>query len=273
MLSFTMERMGAQLGGWTKKGRTAAEYKSAGSNYRTYKPTLSNTAVGGLLATTKIDHIRGWAKDDHNQLDMEFAPDGYLVSVRSIMKIQGTSQFDTGLIKDAAALHSDRAAQIAEVGAKIVNSLATFVTSLNEHGGRTNFPAVVRHNFNLIATSVEPIVTPDGTLLKERSNPAVYVVYGGAKFHIPSMEEFLALGFTWDAVHVQPDGALVYLPNVPRDGTLLRERSTAPVYLMRGGRKSHIPNHQRFEELGLTWDDVRVVPNGVLARFQDGARA
>jgi hypothetical protein len=273
MLNFKMEPMGAQLGGWTKKGGTAAEYKSAGSNYRTYKPTLSNTPGGGLLATTKLDHICGWAKDDHNQLDMEFDPSGQLVSVRSIMQIQGTPQFDTGLIKAAAALHSDRAAQIAEVGAKIVNGLTTFVTDLNEHGGRANFPAVVRHNFNLIATSVEPLVTPDGTLLKEQSNPAVYVVYGGAKFHIPSEEEFLALGFAWEAIRVEPDGALVSLPNVPRDGTLLKERSTPPVYVMRGGRKSHIPNEQRFEELGFAWSDIRVVPDGVLARFLDGAPA
>jgi hypothetical protein len=149
--------MGAQLGGWTKKGGTAAEYKSADSNYRTYKPTLSSPPGGGLFTTTKIDHIRGGAKDDHNQLEMEFDLYGQLISVRSVMTIQGTPQFDTGLVKAAGALYNDQAAQIAEVAAKIVNSLASFVTDLNEHGGRANFPAIVRHNLNIIAGCVEAV--------------------------------------------------------------------------------------------------------------------
>jgi hypothetical protein len=175
MLRFNLERMGANLGGWTKKGGTAAEYASAGSNYRTYKPTLSDPPGGGLFTTTKIDHIRGWtplppfvAKDDHNQLEVEFDPYGQLVSVRSVMTIQGTPQFDTGLVKAAATLYDDRAAQVAEVAAKIVNSLTIFVTDLNEHGGRANFPAIVRHNLNLISASVEPVGAPPS--LSEQDN-------------------------------------------------------------------------------------------------------
>jgi hypothetical protein len=39
---------------------------------------------------------------------------------------------------------------------------------------------------------------------------------------------------------------------------------------MRGRRKSHIPSEQRFEELGLSWGDIRVVPDGALGRFPDG---
>jgi hypothetical protein len=113
-------------------------------------------------------------------------------------------------------------------------------------------------------------IPDDGTLLKEPLNPAVYIVYGGAKFHIPSEEEFVALGFSWGGIRVVPDGELLRIPDVPHDGTLLKERSRPEVYVMRGSRKSHIPNEQRFEELGLAWGDIRVVPDGALARLSDG---
>jgi hypothetical protein len=114
-------------------------------------------------------------------------------------------------------------------------------------------------------------VPQDGALLKEPSHPAVYVVFGGAKFYIPSEEEFLALGFAWDAIQVVPDGALVRIPDVPREGTLLRERSYPEVYVMQGGYKSHIPSWQRFEELGFSQGDIRLVPDGALARVPSGA--
>jgi hypothetical protein len=52
-----------------------------------------------------MDHIRRGLppdnKDDHNQLDMDFDQDSQIVSVRSVMTIQGIPQYDTGLIKAA----------------------------------------------------------------------------------------------------------------------------------------------------------------------------
>jgi hypothetical protein len=148
--------MGHELTGWSTKNGTAAEYPSVGSSYRTYKPMMSQTPAGGLFISTKIDHIRNSEKDDHNQLDMEFDRDGHLVSVRSLMTIQGIPQFDTDLIKAAVGLVDDKAAKIAEVGAKLVNSLVTFLSHFNEHGGRANFPAVVKHNLDIIADCIEP---------------------------------------------------------------------------------------------------------------------
>jgi hypothetical protein len=101
----------------------------------------------------------------------------------------------------------------------------------------------------------------------------VYVIYGGAQFYIPSEAEFIALGFAWDAIQVVSDGVLSGIPNVPYDGTLLKERSNLAVYVMRGGQKSHIPSEQRFVELGFAWEAIQVVPDGGLASIPDGPPA
>jgi hypothetical protein len=400
MPRLNIARMGNELTGWSDKGGTAAEYKEAGSNYRTYKPMVTHTPAGGLFISTKLDHIRGGLppdnKDDHDQLDMEFDRDGHLASVRSVMTIQGIPQFDTDLVQASVdAVGDDEDAKIAEVGAKLVNSLITFISNYNEHGGRANFPAVVKHNLDIIADCIEPgaryIVTvetgavenagtdahvyltlfgeqgesgerelselsdennfekgktdvfelethdlgaihririrhdgrgdkpgwylervvvqredtnerwifpcrrwlakgeddgqiervlsgvpdvpSDGELWKERSRPEVYVMYGGAKFHIPSEDEFTALGFSWGGIRVVPDGELLRIRDVPQEGTLLKERARPEVYVMRGGRRSHIPSEQRFEELGFVWGDIRVVPDGALARITVGPPA
>ncbi|WP_461056221.1 LGFP repeat-containing protein [Spirosoma arcticum] len=162
-LQFDMEKLGQALTKWDKKGGSAAEYKSAGSNYRTYKPTVSPTPQGGLFVSTKLDHIRGGAADDHAQLEMEFAANGVIVSTRATMKIQGHSTLDTGLIKEAAAIggtaaggpgYGAAASAIGELSAKIINSLSKFISDISEHGGRANFPAVVQMNMNYIFDSL-----------------------------------------------------------------------------------------------------------------------
>ena len=118
-----------------------------------------------------------------------------------------------------------------------------------------------------------PDVPLDSTLLKELSRPEVYVAYGGAKFHISNREEFIALGFAWDDIRVIPDGALARIPDVPRDGALLKERSRPDVYVIRAGQKSHIPSEQRFEALGYSSRAIQVVPDGALASLPDGPPA
>jgi hypothetical protein len=82
-------------------------------------------------------------------------------------------------------------------------------------------------------------VLPDGTLLKERSTLAGYVVYGGAQFHIPYPDEFTALGYAGEHIGVVPDGELAHIPDVPRNGTLLKEHSRPEIYVMWGVQVAH----------------------------------
>ena len=171
-LQFDMKKLGVLLTKWDKKNGTAAEYKQSNSNYRTYKPSVSTTPQGGLFIATTIDHIRGFAKDDHAQLEMEFNASGAIISSRAKFDIADNPRFDTGLVKSAAAVAGGVASgpeagaasgAIAEVAAKIANSLSGAISKMGEHGGRANFPAIVRMNMNKIFESLiipkEPSVT------------------------------------------------------------------------------------------------------------------
>jgi len=110
----------------------------------------------------------------------------------------------------------------------------------------------------------------DGRVIKDRDNPAVYVVFGGKPFHIPSPEELEALGYHWDDLVVLPSGSVSRMRSTPRDRTLLRERSKGEVYEFSNGSLRHIVGPEVFDRLGYSWDNVRVVPDGALAIFPVG---
>ncbi len=126
-------------------------------------------------------------------------------------------------------------------------------------------------------TSVPPTPTPisqpafaDGSLVKAANNATVYVVYGGAKFAIPNPTVFNSLGFKWNAIQSYSAAVIAAIPNVPRDGTMLREQHTAPVYLMRAGAKCHVLSSDGVLKAG-GWGMVKVVPDGSLAKFPPGS--
>jgi hypothetical protein len=109
-----------------------------------------------------------------------------------------------------------------------------------------------------------------GSTLRERSAPAVYVVYGGKAFHIPSPDVFEALGLDWSAVRAIPDQSAGGMRDVPREGTLLKELSSPAVYVMHGGELRGIPSAEEFERRGFSWDLIGVVPDGALAALPVG---
>jgi len=117
--------------------------------------------------------------------------------------------------------------------------------------------------------AVLAVIRPDGTLLREASGAPVYVIHGGAKFWIPSPAVLDQYG-GWNAVQIVADGTLAAIPAIPRDRTVLRERSSAPVYVMRRGRRCWIPNPTILERFG-GWAAVRLVPDGTLSSIPEGA--
>lgn len=106
---------------------------------------------------------------------------------------------------------------------------------------------------------------PDGTVLKGKAKPEVYVIFGGAKFWIPTPEELIEYYGGWANVEVVRQRLIDLLPNIPAEGTLLRERSSAPVYVVAQGRTRWIPDPQTFTALGFDWGSVAVIPDASLA--------
>jgi len=113
-------------------------------------------------------------------------------------------------------------------------------------------------------------VFADRSLVKAVDNATVYVVYGGAKFAIPSPAVFNSLGFQWAAIQSYSATVITAIPNVPRDGTMLKEQHTAPVYLIQAGAKCHVLSANSVLKAG-GWSMVKVVPDGSLATFPPGS--
>lgn len=84
-----------------------------------------------------------------------------------------------------------------------------------------------------------PAILQDGTLLG--SGPqGIFVIYGGAKFHVPNMDIFNTL-FPGGQPRELWEGALDGVPTTPVDGTLLREESSTEVFIIAGGHKTLAP--------------------------------
>jgi hypothetical protein len=113
-------------------------------------------------------------------------------------------------------------------------------------------------------------VWPDGSVLKETSDPKIYVMYGNAKFWIPDPQTLFRLFPTgWNVVQVVPDGTLNPIDGMPKDGTILREEHNAYVWLIEASTKRHITTPSVLTRLG-GWHMVRVVPDFSLDKIPVG---
>jgi TIR domain len=117
--------------------------------------------------------------------------------------------------------------------------------------------ATARH-VGAIELETIPLVPRDGVLLREEHGP-IYVVYGGARIHIPDP---WVLSRLWDLDDIECNlwrGALRHLPTVPRDGTLLEEEADPRVWEITGGRR-RLCDSPGDRSVGRLW-------HGSLARF------
>lgn len=82
----------------------------------------------------------------------------------------------------------------------------------------------------------------DGCLVREAMQPQIYYVAAGAKFLIPDLDAFNAMGLNQRDVQILPQGEVASLPDVPPDGTLLQEFGGSTVYVIYGGAKFVVPD-------------------------------
>jgi hypothetical protein len=110
----------------------------------------------------------------------------------------------------------------------------------------------------------------DGRVYRESSDPRVYVIYGGAKIHIPDPATLFRLFGGWGVVQVVPDGTLAVVPTVPRNNTVLKEWDDAYIWTIDNGQKRHITAPHLIPNFG-GWEAVKVVPDGAMNAFPTGA--
>ena len=104
----------------------------------------------------------------------------------------------------------------------------------------------------------------DGCILKEESSPALYVLYSGAKFHIPSPDALAAMGRRPGDYWIVGDGMLQTVADIPWDGTLLLEAGSPTVYVVYAGAKFAIPSPDALNAMGLGYQRVQTIPPGSL---------
>ncbi len=164
---------GERLGGWTKRGKSSAEYALSGATYRTYKPEITPTPDGGIFISVRIDHVRGWlSSDDHAVLEVTVSGKGEIVSAKSSIAIQGrsiTSDVIRGGTDAGQKLAGvDRAVQI---GTDLVADLsAKLLREKIVEPGRVTFPAALRHNYNLLYQAIRTEVA--APLASDAKKPA-----------------------------------------------------------------------------------------------------
>lgn len=154
-----VDEFGKSLGGWKKEGGKAAEYKFSESDYRTYKPEITQSPDGGVFISVRVDHMRGmFSSDDHASLEMSYAPDGTLLSSQAAISIQNrrisSDTFRSGgksAAKAAGDLVNGTAEKAAKLGSDVFASLASKILRENvTEPGRISFSAALRHNYNLL---------------------------------------------------------------------------------------------------------------------------
>lgn len=118
-------------------------------------------------------------------------------------------------------------------------------------------------------TSKIPLDFPDQTTLRDITGGRMYVIFGGAKFPI---ESFIILGnySNYRSIRKIPDGLLSRIPDIPRDGTILRETNdkVGKVYLIKDKMRHQVESPEVLDFLG-GWDVLYMVPEHTLGQVPD----
>lgn len=115
---------------------------------------------------------------------------------------------------------------------------------------------------------------PDGLFVQMQGDAGIYLMQGGARFPIPSWDEYVALrdtfGYSDGDVRQADPGVVGAYPTAPRDGSFLRARDADAVYVIAGGAKFWIPHPGELQALQDEWghpySNVQLVPSGGLAQ-------
>ncbi|MEZ4307316.1 MAG: hypothetical protein R3F14_04635 [Polyangiaceae bacterium] len=149
-------RLHDEVGGWHHKGGAAIELASQGSNYRMWRPDISEEN-GGAFISMKMDHIRGGGSlDDHAQINLHFGADGSLLP-NSEWKVRLAGSHPSRRSGDRGEGGAVVPNEWAQLGAKFVEmagKLVKVIEDMGERGGRANFPAVIQHKVELVTKAV-----------------------------------------------------------------------------------------------------------------------
>ncbi len=86
-----------------------------------------------------------------------------------------------------------------------------------------------------------PTAPRAGSLLRARGDAHVYLIAGGARLWIHSVQDIALLHRRLGEIQLTPAGGLARLPQIPRDGTLLRAVGDPQTWVITGGHRAPAP--------------------------------
>jgi hypothetical protein len=135
------------------------------------------------------------------------------------------------------------------------------VASCSSAGTCSNQPAPTERNTSGFA---------DKSTVRATGQDAVYVVFGGAKFHVTTPELLDRLYGGFALVQEVSVSAVNGLRSVPVTGTLLKEENMDAVYRAEDNRLRHILREDAVTNNCGGWGALRIVPDGSLVSLPRG---
>jgi len=129
-----------------------------------------------------------------------------------------------------------------------------------------------RHGTTLatVMPDTASLVIRNGLVVKEEDRDEIYVYQDGAFRWISSLDAFEHYGYTWEDVHIVPDGYLERYAIGSPIHVLLKCESSPHIYRLEGGKKRWIRDIDTFVAEGHVWEDVRFISCADLAALPDG---
>lgn len=120
-----------------------------------------------------------------------------------------------------------------------------------------------------------------GDLVKAQGDDKIYIIQNGQKRLIVNEEIFNQMGFKKENIKELDINLLISIPDGPPllskeyisiypDGTLIRPKGKAQVYLIRGGRKCFIPDVETFHSQGFRWEQVLELEEAIFNSIPTG---
>jgi len=124
----------------------------------------------------------------------------------------------------------------------------------------------------LVMASATTVSAAAGDLFLDRGT-VYFVNYLGQKRGFPSADVFFSHGFNFSQVRaatsadlVLPEGPVMTFP----EGTLVKSRNSATVYLIKGGQKRAFTSGSIFLSAGYSFSNILTVNQSVIAGVPDG---
>lgn len=116
----------------------------------------------------------------------------------------------------------------------------------------------------------------DGTLIKTRDNPAIYILDYGKRRHIAEWNVFKANGYSWNKVKIISEEEMASCPQgkpmVLNDGLIVKASGRPSVWVAEYGRLRLVANLETFKSLGYKWSWVKTVSGKYLDSVPKGER-